>query len=532
MALRVVAISAPHYQAGATGELVLTSSDPVSLFNGCRHSAAAAALRRGAWGDSNWCGDRADRRRSVLLLHSLDAGLVMLEAKLDEVRPQLLLIGAMSLCLPGAIACARRAREMLGDRVAIVLGGWHASETMFRAPDGSRVLHHAGSPARLMAEGHLPEDTFDVVVSGEAGGLITRIGELIATGDSRFGAAPLVRRRLSEASTIPGDWIAAYTHKAVVHEVVGSSSPPPDVVLPPPSTLFGISTCFDVFDGKPTAHVFSDSGRGCIYDCTFCSEGMSAVGSRPRLQGAADRLDAQMRAANAVVAADHPGLAAAAFVEDSVFLGGSPKMIERFVSLARAHPTGVTFGCQFTIDQILSRKDLIIALASLGLSYVFVGLETSEPPSIGGLSKNVRPQTAWLNRMEEVLEFLSSIGVSCGVAVLFGLGEHQQSRLQLLAVLRRWRQQYQSPRTISFNWAVQHPLRGNDGGANYRYLDWALPDSDWRHAFEPFGEASAIYPLAGRHRPDRLEIAELRSAIEVVERPDRRTIGVAVPTKH
>lgn len=532
MELRVVAISAPHYQSGVAGELVLTSSDPVSLFNGCRHSAAAAALQRGVWGDSNWSGARADRRRSLLLLHSLDAGLVTLESRLDEVRPHLLLIGAMSLCLPGAIACARRAREILGDQVAIVLGGWHASETMFLAPDGSHVIHHAGSPARLMAEGHLPEDTFDVVVGGEAGGLITKIGELIGSDHSRSGAAPVVRRRLREAATVPGDWIAAYTQHRVVHEFLGSPSREQEVLLPTPAALFGISTCFDVFGGKPTAHVFSDSGRGCIYDCTFCSEGMSATGSKPRLQGAADRLHGQMTTAMTVVAEDHPGLAAAAFVEDSVLLGGSPKIIERFVHLARAHPTGVTFGCQFTIDQILTRKDLVGALAGVGLSYVFVGLETSEPPLIGGLSKNVRPQTAWLHRMEEVLAFLSSIGVSCGVAVLFGLGEDQHSRLRLLSLLQRWRQDYQSPCTISFNWAVQHPLRGNDGGENYRYLDWALPDSDWRHAFEPFGEASAIYPLAGRRRPDLTEVAELRRAIEVIECPARNTSGVAVTTKH
>src|SRR5438093_7446304 len=122
MALRVVAISAPHYQTGRIGERVLSGSDPVSLFNACRHAAAAAARRSGVWGESNWNGTRIERRRSMLLLHSLEADVAMFEAALDEVRPHLLLIGAMSLCLPGAIECARRAREMLGDRVAIVLG--------------------------------------------------------------------------------------------------------------------------------------------------------------------------------------------------------------------------------------------------------------------------------------------------------------------------------------------------------------------------------------------------------------------------
>ena len=532
MALRVVAISAPHYQTGRIGERVLSSSDPVSLFNACRHAAATAARQSGVWGESNWNGTRIERRRSLLLLHSLEADLATFEATLDEARPHLLLLGAMSLCLPGAIECARRAREMLGDRVAIVLGGWHASETIFRAPGGARVVHHAGSPARLMAEGRLPEDTFDVVVSGEAAGLVTRLGELIGTATRGPSPARTVRRRLHETASVPGNWIAASVHRGVVREVVGSASSSQDAPLPATSALFGISTVFDVFDGNPTAHVFSDSGRGCIYDCTFCSEAMSAVGSRPQLDGAAERLYGQLATAATIVAEDHPVRKAAAFVEDSVFLGGSPKAIEGFVTLARAHPLGVTFGCQFTIDQVLARRELLISLVEVGLSYVFVGLETSEPPMIGGLSKNVRPQTAWLQRMEAVLAFLSSTGISCGVAVLFGLGEDQRSRLQLLSVLERWRTTYGSPRTVSFNWAVQHPLRGHDGGQNYRYLDWALPNTDWISAFEPFGEASALYPLAGRQHPRLSEVEELRAAIESLDRLSLDTAGAAVSRNH
>lgn len=532
MALRVIAISAPHYQTGRVGDRVLTSSDPVSLFNACRDAAAAAARQDGVWGDSNWNGSRTDRRRSLLLVHSLESGLAAFEATLDEVRPHLLLIGAMSLCLPGAIECARRAREVLGHRVAIVLGGWHASETIFREAGSARVVHHVGSPARLMAEGRVPEDTFDVVVSGDAAGLVTRLGELIGTATRGSSPARTVRRRLHEAASVPGDWVAASVHQGVVQEIVGSTAMSRQAPLPSPAALFGVSAMFEVFDGNPTAHVFSDSGRGCIYDCTFCSEGMSAVGGRPQLDGAAERLYAQMTAAAATVAEDYPLRKAAAFVEDSVFLGGSRKAIERFVALARVHPLGVTFGCQFTIDQMLARKDLLIALAEVGLSYVFVGLETSEPPMIGGLSKNVQPQTGWLHRMESVLAFLSSTGISCGVAVLFGLGEDQQSRLQLLSVLEQWRNAYGSPRTVSFNWAVQHPLRGHDCGQNYRYLDWGLPNADWIRAFDPFGEASALYPLAGRQPPRLSEVEELRCAIETLDGLRLDMAGVAVSRQH
>src|SRR5712691_10207077 len=110
MALRVVAISAPHYQTGRIGERVLSSSDPVSLFNACRHVAATAARRSGVWGESNWNGTRIERRRSMLLLHSFEADLATFEAALDEVRPHLLLVGAMCRCVCQARLNAHGAR--------------------------------------------------------------------------------------------------------------------------------------------------------------------------------------------------------------------------------------------------------------------------------------------------------------------------------------------------------------------------------------------------------------------------------------
>lgn len=513
MSIRVLAISAPHYETGGPGNRVLTSTDPVSLYNACRHPAAAATRGEAVWGHSNWSGTRSERRRSLFLIHSLDRDLADFESALERVQPHLLLVGAMSLCLPGAVACARRAREILGDRVAIVLGGWHASETIFRSPSADRVIHHAASPVRLMAEGALGEDTFDVVVSGASSALVTRLGEIIGTSNGEAAPARAIRQRLHEAVNVHGEWIASLVEGGIVRELVGDGAPAADAGLPAPSALFGVGAAFDVFDSRPTAHVFSDSGRGCVYDCTFCSERLSAVGSPPSLGTAAARLHHQLETAARVVFEDHPGRSAAAFVEDSVFLGGSTKAIERFLALTQERHHGVTFGCQFTIDQVLSKRHLLPRLAEAGLSYVFVGLETSDPPLIGGLSKNVRPQSGWLDRMETVLDSLATTGIDCGVAVLFGLGEDQRSRLQLLAQLERWRETFRSPRTISFNWAVQHPLRGHDGGRNYRYLDWGLPDADWSEAFASFGEASALYPLAGRRRPQLQEVVELHHAI-------------------
>src|SRR5262249_38247026 len=151
--------------------------DPASLFNACRAGAAAAVSRSGAWGHSNWSGTRAERRAAVIMLHTLREGLPALQKRLFELRPNLILIGSMSICLPGALACARYAKALLGDQVCVVLGGRHASETIYRLPDGS-IEHHPSSPLRLMAESYT-DSVFDVVIAGEGEHAIVALGELV-----------------------------------------------------------------------------------------------------------------------------------------------------------------------------------------------------------------------------------------------------------------------------------------------------------------------------------------------------------------
>jgi hypothetical protein len=67
--LRVVAVSAPELPEGRIGR-VLTSRDPTSLFNATR-LCAERATASGKWGESNWACSRTERRKTLLLMHSL-----------------------------------------------------------------------------------------------------------------------------------------------------------------------------------------------------------------------------------------------------------------------------------------------------------------------------------------------------------------------------------------------------------------------------------------------------------------------------
>lgn len=446
-----------------------------------------------------------------MLMESADE-LSRFEALLRKERPNFVLIGAMTICMRGAIECARIAKRVLGDDALVVLGGRHACETMYVGDSplrhGSQVRHHPGSPLRLMAEGKIPP-VFDLVVSGDGEYVIAELGECVAQARGGLPARAGEFARMLEQRATPGDWMAGYLHEGSIHVRVSARLPFDYRELPSPVRAFGLSSGFDVFDGRLTAHVSSDTGRGCIYGCAFCSESSVVTGQPRDLRNSADRLYRQLADTVAVVQEDHALFGASAFVEDSVLLGGSTKLLERLAVHLEQAPLDLHFGAQLTIDLILARKEVLLRLRRLGLRYLFVGIETLIPAEIGGMSKDTRGQRAWLDRIVEALSFLRDADIRCGGAILFGLGESRENRRMLLDALIGLRAAYAAPHPVSFNWAVQHPLQGYDGGANYDYLDWPTPEGELLDLFRHFGEASERYPMAGVGAPTADEVREV-----------------------
>lgn len=505
--LRVAVVAAPNWASGRLGS-TLKSPDPFSLFNACRYAAHLAETRAGPWADSNWSVGRRARRDTFVLMNSLESDFSVFENMLRVVKPNLLLVGAMTLCLPGAAACAKFAKDMFGDQICIVLGGWHPSESIYLDGIG-KVKHHASSPLRLMSEGRLPE-VFDIVVAGEGEYAIAAFGEAVAALAANGIPAGTLKQKLGDFADIPGRWIIGSTSDGVVQTLVGRRLRKKDYDFSPPCELFGASAQFEVFDGRLTAHVSSDSGRGCVYDCMFCSERRSSAGFTPG-SGAANRLFRHFSAAARVIQ-QSSGRGASAFVEDSTLLGGSKSEIRNLIDLLGEANLDLRFGAQLTIDQILTRADLLRPLKAVGLDYLFIGIETPTPHSIGGMSKDVGSRHgSWLHRTERCLELLAAEGIRCGAATLFGLGEERIARLGFFRQLDEWRKRYGSPDPISLNWAVQHPLKGDDGGTNYRYDEWGTPAGEWTTAFSDFGEGSLLYPLSGKSPPTLSEVTELAS---------------------
>lgn len=310
---------------------------------------------------------------------------------------------------------------------------------------------------------------------------------------------------------VPGNWIIGRSYRGIIHTVIGGTAMDMDI-LPAQCEIFGVTSSFDVFPKGRTAHVYSDIGLGCIYSCAFCSESSKVNGPLQRVSSAAIRLKRQLAAASSTIRSQDPSAVPSAFVEDSVLLGGRQESLQQLAQLLATADDIIPFGAQLTIDLILRYKDILPKLRTVGLSYLFVGLESVDPSVVATFSKNRRKlDDSWRARAECAFQALAENGIGCGVALLFGLGESAASRKQIFEHLCRWRQRYGIPTVVSINWAVQHPLQGSDGGTEYTYLEWGTDVGPLLDIVQHFGEAAERYPLAG------VSPVSLAEASEVVD---------------
>ena len=522
--LRVLAVSAPHWQFAPAGhEQHLNSSTPFSLHNAIRVCAHEAREGIGAWGRSNWHSTQG-LAEAVFMSDYLHETLAWLDRALASVRPNLVLIGAMSISFPGAVAVAARVKQVLGPQAIVVIGGKHAIETTYLVNGELRV--HPGSPIAAMLRGDIGR-LFDLVISGDGEALIREIGVAVAGLPASELNASSIATFLADRDEVRGDWTAAWLEEdRVMH--LGSAQLPLDYDhLPVPATLFPITSAFPVFATELTAHAYSDTSKGCIYSCDFCSEAQAINGKLHGMASAHQRLYRQLRAIASLAPGLPGGGTVSAFVEDSILLQGNAISLSRLSDLIEAQGLGMVFGGQLTVDMVNdpNRQAQIARLAGNGLRYLFMGLETPDEALAATMHKNRGAAKAslkgdllcsdaassgWVHRSEQALRFLAGVGIDCGLSLLFGLGEKHAQRVALLERIGAWQRELGQPKCISMNWAVQHPLR-QDQGNRHHYLEWAIDADDPRAPIisRVFGEASTRYCMPGVSMASLAELTEL-----------------------
>ena len=509
--LRVLAISAPHYiSAGHITETYsFTSQTPFSLQNALRDAISKAVEIKGVWGQSNLAEEKS-RNDSVFLMQYWEEEKELLKKKLKTLRPNLLLIGTMTLGFPGAIAAAKLAKEILGNDVCIVIGGKHVNESLFYIRN--EICNLQSSPLRLMAEKLIPR-VFDVVISGDGEKIITRLGEAISKLNDRGLPVVEVLRYKSFLEEAEGDWLAGQLmyEDSIVYFQSKKSNPIDYETLSFPSDKFELTAGFKIFKTDLTAHAYSDISKGCAYNCYFCSE-KGTINGKLRIKNSttAKRLFQQFKLINQLQKTKYKDQTISVFVEDSIFLGGLPEYLDTFHSLMQGNGISLPFGVQFTLDTFLQNLVLIGELRNVGLKYVAFGVETQNENIASTFSKNSNKQKGWAEKTEEVVLMCKSLDLDCGMFLLWGLGETQKERVDQLNQIIFWKTEYKINIEVGLNIATIHPLR--DQSNTISFTEWGTDaDSPYLNLFiEMFGEASEKYVIDSNKLPSIDELKELR----------------------
>lgn len=513
--LKVLGVSAPHYIKKAEGTTTdsLNSNDAFSLYNAFKIAAYKAENKDVDWETSNWS-SKEGRDDSILLLQYYNNDLPIFLEKLKKLEPNLLFIGSMTLGFAGAIEIARLAKNILKDKVFIVLGGKHLNETLFEENGNIRQLK--SSPLLLMQNKKIPK-IFDMVCSGDGEEILYQIGKAVnqslEKSQNFFNVYKF--KGLKEAK---GDWILGWMNDRNQCEFLKSSKKNLDYnIMPLTNNLFNISTRFNIFNkSELTAHTMSYLSKGCVHNCFYCSESCNINGKLKQTENAAKRLYKNLESIQEIGKYRYGCKRMSAFVEDSILLAGNPIWLNQLSDLLDKKPLNLEFGGQFTVDTLLNENNqkVIYKLSKQGLTYIFVGLETNDESIMKQMSKNTS-KLSWMEKNERVIKFVNNIGIKYGVSVLFGLGESQKERISLMNTIHNWQKTYGLPNIISMNLAVQHPLRKNE---DYDYIEWGTDDeSEYLKIFvEIFGEASEKYKLPGVILPTIDELKELQYNFKLI----------------
>lgn len=507
--LRFLAVSAPQWVSygNAPTSYALDSRTPFSLQNAVRLGAKDALMGNSVWSKSNWS-QQDFLRDAVCLMNYYEEEKDVFIQKLKTVQPHVLFIGSMTLSFPGAIAIAKAAKQELGDAVFVVLGGKHSNETTYLSHN--TVEHHVGSATLLMQQQVIPQ-VFDLVVSGDGEEVIQKIGEII--GNEILSGNPIKAFSAYEDHfhSVRGNFILSWNENNSIKTLVKQKNLLDYESLPSPVSLFGVNTRFPIFGKEYTAHAYSDMGKGCVFNCFFCSECSAINGPTIQSGSPARRLYRQLEdAANL-------GSSMSAFVEDSIMLMGLPKHLNELAYLLEQHPLNIVFGGQFTVDNLLNPdvQSAIQRLSKVGLMYIFTGMETSNEAIATEMSKNTVKKNGWMDRNEDAIRFVTRTGLKYGVSILWGLGESQDDRLHQLDVVTHWQKKYNNPRVVSPNWATQHPLFNK---SSFTYSDWGTEKTSkyLPYFVQLFGEASELYKLSDGELPSITDLQELLRRFEVL----------------
>lgn len=378
---------------------------------------------------------------------------------LEQVRPKVVLISAVSPAHRYALQIARSVRAKLPDCI-IILGGRHADETVHYDDETQQLrLQPSGLLAKIQ-EQVVEENIVDFLVAGQgyhALDLLMKSISLAMDVQTRTvdmeNVLDVIANYPPLFGTLPGRSLIVALRPDAFH-VFPLRGPNLDLsTLPSPYKAFAIRARFPIFeiDNRValTAHMMVTNS--CPYHCFFCSEGSTIVGGFLFFKD----VDGIQKAIERVVEYICYG-AEAIFFDDSVFWGGNIARIVHFCrewarlreQVERLHEEEIelfgyrvnrqqildfSWGAQLTADFLASRREeqaytALYAMRDARCTYIYIGIESMSEGVMQHVHKNVNRTEPWEDRVRRALGMARSVGLRVGSSVLFGLdGETQET---------------------------------------------------------------------------------------------------------
>jgi anaerobic magnesium-protoporphyrin IX monomethyl ester cyclase len=170
------------------------------------------------------------------------------------------------------------------------------------------------------------------------------------------------------------------------------------------------------FEGQRVFHVVS--GRGCPFNCTYCSHTSHRTPCRQR---SADNIVDEI-----IQKLESSPFAGFDFIDDAFFINPDRcrKIAESLIEYKKRTFRNFIFFCEGRVNIIEKHPDLIDSLAQAGLTKLQLGIESADPDVLKAYKKNITPDQ--VRKTVELVRNAETV-VAIGGFIIGGPGEDEKA---------------------------------------------------------------------------------------------------------
>jgi anaerobic magnesium-protoporphyrin IX monomethyl ester cyclase len=218
---------------------------------------------------------------------------------------------------------------------------------------------------------------------------------------------------------------------------------------------------FRLMAGLNTPYALIEASRGCLYQCTFCSQ-WEYWGGKHRSKSP-QRIADEMEYCYQEFGSKFLWL-----TDDNFGLGPKANQLSDAI-LEKGIADDIIWFMQARADDIVRHKALLPKLRQAGLQWILVGLENPDPQILKTLNKNLDPSLA-----KEAMDLLKHNDILAQATLIIG---ERNDTLESIKTLRQWVNHLDPDVAI---YMILTPYPGTTLHAVAKKNNW-IEDSNWAH---------------------------------------------------